>query len=301
MELFTLGIGNYTENDVQQAARAFTGYRIDPRDETFRYAPYQHDDGVKTFLGQTGPFTGDDVIDIILRQEACSEFIARKLWTFYAYEDPSPALVDSLASNFRQTSYEIRPLMSAIFRSAEFYSPDAVRTQIKSPVQWIVQTSKVLDTPLAGPQVTVNALRQLGQIPFAPPNVKGWDGGRSWITTSTLLYRYNMANFAVGNGPLHIERLRRVVPSANHPGPPQAFDVQNYNGPDLAKVIPESVRTDPKRLVAYLCFRLYQDPLTPRDTETFIKYVSDHGPSPDDKTLRELLHLMMGTPQYQLT
>jgi uncharacterized protein (DUF1800 family) len=300
MELFTLGIGNYTENDVQQAARAFTGYRIDPRDETFRYAPYQHDDGVKQFLGQTGPFTGDDAIDIILQQAACSRFIAKKLWTFYAYEDPSPALVEALASNFRQTSYEIRPLLSTIFRSQEFYSPDAVRTQIKSPVQWIVQTSKVLETPLAGPQITINSLRQLGQVPFAPPNVKGWDGGRSWITTSTLLYRYNMANFALGNGPLHIERLHRIA-GGNNTAAPVAYDVRNYNGPDLARVVPPAVRDDPKRLVAYLCFRLYQDPLTPRDTQTFVKYVSDHGPNLTDDTLRELLHLMMSTPEYQLT
>ncbi len=82
-------------------------------------------------------------------------------------------------ANFRQTDYEIRPLMSAIFRSAEFYSPEAVRTQIKSPVQWVVQTGKVLETGMARPQITINALRQLGQIPFAPPNVKGWDGGRA--------------------------------------------------------------------------------------------------------------------------
>jgi hypothetical protein len=166
-------------------------------------------------------------------------------------------------------------------------------------VQWVVQTSKVLETRLPGPQITVNALRQLGQVPFAPPNVKGWDGGKAWITTSTLLYRYNMANFAVGNGPLRIERLRRVVNPKAVRG--NGFDVQNFEGPDLAKVVPQQVRGDPKRLVAYLCFRLFQDPLTPRDTETFVKYVSDHGPNPDDDDLRELLHLMMSTPQYQLT
>jgi uncharacterized protein (DUF1800 family) len=299
MELFTLGIGNYTEEDVQQAARAFTGYRIDPRDESFRYAPFQHDGGEKHFLGQSGPFSGDDIIDIILQQPACAKFIARKLWEFYAYSDPAPALVDQLAWNFRQGNYEIRPLISTILRSQEFYSADAVRTQIKSPVQWVVQTSKVLETGMPRPQITVNALRQLGQIPFAPPNVKGWDGGRAWITTSTLLYRYNMANFAVGNGPLRIERLRRIANPQNPAG--AAFDVQNYNGPDLAKIIPQQVRADPRRLVAYLCFRLYQDPLSPRDTETFVKYVSDHGPNPTDDTLRELLHLMMSTPQYQLT
>ena len=298
MELFTLGIGNYTEQDVQQGARAFTGYKIDPRDETFRYAPFQHDDGVKQFLGKSGAFSGDDAIDIILQQPACAKFIAKKIWEFYAYQDPRPALAEALAWNFRLSSYEIRPLMNTILRSAEFYSPDAVRTQIKSPVQWVVQTSKVLETPLARPRVTINALRQLGQVPFAPPNVKGWDGGRAWITTSTLLYRYNMANFAVGNGPLRIEQVRRVANTDKSPNRP-SFDAMNYQGPDLTKIVPAQVRSDPKRLVAYLCFRLFQDPLTPRDTETFMKYVTDHGT--DDATLRELLHLMMSTPQYQLT
>jgi uncharacterized protein (DUF1800 family) len=300
MELFTLGIGNYTENDVQEGAKAFTGYRIDPRDETFRYAPFQHDDGNKTFLGKTGPFTGDDVLDIILAQPACARFISKKLWTFYAYEDPDPGIVDTLAANFRGSSYEIRPLMDHIFRSAAFYSPDAVRTQVKSPVQWVVQTSKLLETPMARPMVTLNALRQLGQVPFAPPNVKGWDGNRAWITTSTLLYRYNMANFAVGNGTLHVEPVKRVAAADKNPAR-TSYDVPNYNGPDLAKVVPAVVRTDPHRLVDYLCFRLYQDPLTPHDKATFVKYVSDRGPSPSDQTLRELLHLMMSTPQYQLT
>jgi hypothetical protein len=300
MELFTLGIGNYTENDVQQGAKAFTGYRIDPRDETFRYAPFQHDDGDKTFLGHTGPFTGDDVLDIILEQPACAKFIAKKLWTFYVYEDPDPPVVEDLAENFRRTNYEIRPLMNEIFRSAEFYSADAVRTQIKSPVQWVIQTSKLLETNLPRPQITMNALTELGQIPFAPPNVKGWDGGRAWITTSTLLYRYNMANFAVGNGPLRIQRMNRLQ-GVNNPHANNVIDVDNYQGPDFAKIIPQQVRNDPKRLVAYLCFRLYQDPLTPRDTETFINYIGGKGPNPSDAALRELLHLMMSTPQYQLT
>jgi len=175
-----------------------------------------------------------------------------------------------------------------------------MRTQCKSPVQWVVETSKVLETAMNRPQITVNALRELGQIPFAPPNVKGWDGGRSWITTSTLLYRYNMANFAVGTGPLQIERVGRLA-NTNNSGKAAAIQVQNYQTPDLAKVIPQEVRGDPKRLIAYLCFRLYQDPLTPRDTETFVKFVSGRGTNPDDNTLRELLHLMMSTPQYQLT
>jgi uncharacterized protein (DUF1800 family) len=302
MELFTLGIGNYTENDVQQAARAFTGYRLNPTDEAFRYAPFQHDDGDKTFLGHTGPFDGDDIIDIILDQPACAQFISKKLWTFYAYEDPDPALVEALASRLRDGNYETRPLMNTLFRSAEFYSPDAVRTQIKSPVQWMIQTGKILEIPLPGPQISLNALRELGQIPFAPPNVKGWDGGRAWITTSTLLYRYNMANYAVGNGPLQIQIQRRVAVQNNAgKGNRHDFNVMNYQGPDFAKIIPQQVRSDPNRLVEYLCFRLYQDPLTPRDTTEFVQYVKDHGGNLGDESMRELFHLMMSTPQYQLT
>ena len=298
MELFTLGIGNYTEPDIQEAARAFTGYRIDPTDETFRFGPFQSDQGQKKFLGKTGPFNGDDIIDIILAQPACARFIAKKLWTFYAYEDPGQGLVDALAWNFSESRYDIRSLMNTIYRSAAFYSKDAIRTQIKSPVQWVIQTSKVLDTSITQPRIAINALRELGQMPFAPPNVKGWDGGKSWITTSTLLYRYNLANFVVGAGTLHVQAPRLVL---NPNRPNGAIDVRNADIPDLTKVVPAAVRNDPKRLVDYLCFRLYQDPLTARDTATFVKYVADHGPNPDDPTLRELLHLMMSTPQYQLT
>jgi hypothetical protein len=111
-----------------------------------------------------------------------------------------------------------------------------------------------------------------------------------------------MANFAVGNGPLRIEPLRRVAnANAAAQGNGNGFDVQNFDGPDFSKIIPREVRNDPRRLVDYLCFRLYQDPLSPRDTETFVKYVSDHGTDLNDNAMRELLHLMMSTPQYQLT
>ncbi|HEX4086612.1 MAG TPA: DUF1800 domain-containing protein [Chthoniobacteraceae bacterium] len=299
MELFTLGIGNYVEKDIQESARAYTGYRIDPRDEAFRYVPFQHDDGEKHFLGKTGAFDGDDIIDIILAQPACAKFIGKKLWTFYAYEDPAPGMVDALAYELRNANYELRPLMGSVFRSAEFYSANSMRNQIKSPIQWMIETSKVLEVGLPGPRVAINALRQLGQVPFAPPNVKGWDGGRAWITTSTLLYRYNMANFAVANGALHVDPVGRLAGNKTSARP--GFDVSNFNGPDFTKIIPQEVRDDPKRLVDYLCFRLYQDPLSPGDTATFVKYVSERGPAPNNQTLRELLHLMMSTPQYQLT
>ncbi len=211
MELFTLGIGNYTEEDIAQSARAFTGYRMDPRDESFHYAPFQHDDTEKKFFGKTGNFGGDDIINLILQKPQCAQYITKKIWEFYAYEDPQPTLVNVLAARFQQHNYEIKPLMNEMFRSAEFYSPDAIRTQIKSPVQWVVQTVKILQTDLPRGPIVANMLRQLGQVPFVPPSVKGWDGGKAWITTSTLLLRYNLANFAIGNGPINVQRMRKVA------------------------------------------------------------------------------------------
>jgi uncharacterized protein (DUF1800 family) len=301
MELFTLGIGNYTEEDIQQAARAFTGYKINPVNETFRWAPFQNDDGEKKFFGKTGPFSGDDIINMILEKPACAKFISKKIWEFFAFEDPKPALVDQVAASFRGHNYAIKPLMNEIFRSAEFYSPDAIRTQIKSPVQWIVQTARILETDLPKPFVVANSLRQLGQVPFAPPSVKGWDGGKAWITTSTLLLRYNLANFAVGNGPMNVERGRRVAglnKNANRPG----VQVENGSALDFAKIAPQELRSEPKRLVEYVCFRLFQDPLTPRETEKFVNYLEERKANGiDDETIRDLLHLMMSTPQFQLT
>ncbi len=200
MELFTLGEGNYSEKDVTEGARAFTGYRINPPDETFRLAERDHDAGPKQFLGRTGNFDGDGAIDIILDQPACARFIARKLWTFFASEHPSPALVDALAATLRSNRYEVRPALHQMFTSAEFYAPEVIRSQIKSPVQWMVQTARVFNGELPPPVQVFGALRSMGQMPFVPPSVKGWDGGKAWISTSTLLFRYNFAQ-AMLRGP----------------------------------------------------------------------------------------------------
>jgi uncharacterized protein (DUF1800 family) len=294
MELFTLGIGNYTEEDVKQAARAFTGYKLNPVDESFRFAPLQHDDGEKIFLGARGVFSGDDIIDRILQQPDCARFISAKLWKFFTSDEPKPAVVDTLATSLRGHKYEIRPLMREIFHSAEFYSPETIRTQVKSPVQWLVQSVKILETELPPPQVAANALRQLGQVPFAPPNVKGWDGGRAWITTSTLLLRYNFANFVVGKGPL---RMRK----AGKPDRGPDFDVNPQTQMDLAKIAPPELRVNPKALVAKLAMRLFQSPLSARDTEPFTSFLQQKQPDTSDETVQELLHLMMSTPQFQLT
>jgi uncharacterized protein (DUF1800 family) len=193
MELFTLGEGHYTEDDVKAAARSFTGYRVAGPAEEFRFVAAQFDPSDKTFLGKTGPWHGDQVIDIILSQPQCAKFIAAKIWRFFAYEDPAPPLADALADQLLRCNYELKPFMKIVLSSQEFFSSQARNSIIKSPVQFLVQGQRTLGLPLPSGQSLVFIYRQLGQTPFYPPNVKGWDGGKSWISTATLAYRYDLA------------------------------------------------------------------------------------------------------------
>jgi uncharacterized protein (DUF1800 family) len=148
MELFTVGIGNYTEEDIRASACAFTGYRIDYTTQQFRFAPMQQDLSPKTFMGRTGSLNGDNIIDILIQKPACAQLIGRKLWRFFVEDEPSQEIVDQIASRIRAHNFEMRPVLREIFSSAEFYSERAIQTQIKGPVQYIVQASKLLETEL---------------------------------------------------------------------------------------------------------------------------------------------------------
>jgi uncharacterized protein (DUF1800 family) len=303
MELFTVGIGNYSEQDIRESARAFTGYRLDMTIQQFRFAPFQQDKGTKTFMGRTGALSGDDIIDTLLRQPACAQFIGRKLWRFFVEDDPSPQIVDAVASRIRAHNYEMRPVLREIFSSTEFYSDRAMRTQIKSPVQYLLQTAKLLDTPLPSPLVSQNAMRQMGQILFAPPNVKGWDGGKAWITTSTLLFRYNFANYLINGDAMLPANAGRRPPGAG-PGFRQAnasTEEIRRDPVDIGKLVPADLRGKPRELVDLLSRHLFQSSAPQKEAETFVKYLEARKPDTSDETMRGLLHLMMSTPQFQLT
>lgn len=207
MELFSLGEGNYTEQDIKQAAKALTGYHV--RDNDFLMRDGQHDGSAKTVLGETDTFNGDDLAQLLLDQQACSEFIAYKLVRhFVADIDGWPSSVPSpLASMTRQiaqllwqNNYDLKPVLAALFQSRFFYSEALVGKQIKSPTQLIVGTARMLHTP-GPPARSLNDLdsgmRQMGQQLFDPPSVAGWDGGRSWINTSTLFTRQNTCAYMI--------------------------------------------------------------------------------------------------------
>jgi hypothetical protein len=192
MELFTMGVGNYTEKDIREAARAFTGWNY--VDLKFVENKDQHDDGEKTFLGKTGRFDGVEVIDIIMQHPATADYIAGKIYRYFVRQELSPELQKQLGAVLRQSHYEIRPLLEKIFLSRDFYSPASVGTQIKGPVQFAVSAYRKLGLQhVPGVPDFNSATNALGQQLFSPPTVAGWAGGRSWITPGLLLERGNFA------------------------------------------------------------------------------------------------------------
>jgi uncharacterized protein (DUF1800 family) len=196
MELFTMGVGNYTESDIREAARAFTGWVDD--DLRFKVDPAKHDDGEKTFLGRTGNFDGVDILNIILDQKVTANYIAGKIYRFFVRDDLSRPLQERLGAIFRDNNYEIAPLLRTIFLSKDFYSPPSVGTRIKGPVELIVSTYRKLGVrELPGIPDFNAASGELGQVLLNPPTVAGWAQGRAWITPGTLLGRGNFARQVV--------------------------------------------------------------------------------------------------------
>ncbi len=188
MELFTMGRGHYTEKDVKEAARAFTGWGADIRGEfVFRYA--QHDRGEKSILGQRGAWDGDDVLNILLAQRQTAIFITRKICRFFVNDHPDDAKVDWLANRFYQNHYDIKALMEDIFSSDWFYEEPNIGCRIKSPVELLVGIRRMLPMHIENEESQLIAQKLLGQVLFYPPNVAGWPGGTSWIDSSSLMFR----------------------------------------------------------------------------------------------------------------
>ncbi|MEM7251585.1 MAG: DUF1800 domain-containing protein [Pseudomonadota bacterium] len=192
MELFTMGVEQYQEHDIREAARAFTGWNYQGLD--FVLNQDDHDVGEKEFLGHRGAFTGDDIIELILREPVTAEFLTAKIYRYFVHEDPDPATITAFAEILRGNNYELRPLLRAIFSSRDFYSDRARASRIKGPVEFVVSTYKGLGlTRIPGVPDFNRATAALGQRLFHPPTVAGWAEGRSWITPGLLIARGNFA------------------------------------------------------------------------------------------------------------
>jgi uncharacterized protein (DUF1800 family) len=197
MELFTIGIGNYSEQDIREAARAFTGWF--QRDGQFTFAANQHDTGAKTVLGHTGNWDGTDIVDILVRQPSNGPFIAGKLWKFFAYHDPEPEVVDDIAQVFTSSGWDIRATMRAIFTHPAFFSDRAYHAQVKSPLELVIGFMRSME----GTTDAMNfqgVLTAMGQTPLNPPDVNGWPGGADWISTTALIWRYNFISLVLRAG-----------------------------------------------------------------------------------------------------
>lgn len=188
MELFTLGRGNYTETDVKEAARAFTGWNLGV-DGAFMFRPRLHDASSKTILGATGNFKGDDVIDILLKNPQTANFVCKKLYKFFVNENVDDAKVKFLADRFYKNNYDIKKLLEDIFTSDWFYAQQNIGAKIKSPIELLAGIRRYIPMVMDNDEVQLMFQKVLGQILFYPPNVAGWPGGKSWIDSSTLMVR----------------------------------------------------------------------------------------------------------------
>lgn len=192
-ELFTLGEGHYTERDIQEAARAFTGWHVAlHQGGLFTFNRRQHDDGVKEVLGRTGRFDGDDILALTLEEPACAPYVTAKLWREFVSDDPDPREVARLAALFRHHDYQLAPLLRELLTLPQFWSPETRGVLVKSPVELLVGTMRLLAGPITDTTILAQYGKRLGQDLFDPPNVKGWPGGTRWITSATLLDRWQL-------------------------------------------------------------------------------------------------------------
>ncbi len=301
MELFTLGEGHYTEKDIQESARAYTGWSLGPGRQGYQYRPIFHDNGIKTFLGQTGNFDGDACLKILSEQEQTSKFIAWKLWRFFV-QDPAPdESVDALATVMRNNHMDLKEAMRTLFMSQAFYSRDVIRTQVKSPVQWLVSALRELQSPVPSAPLTLVMLNSLGQNLFEPPNVKGWDGGFAWITTSNLLNRQNFASALVEGTKVNVPSLNGTAKGVQR--------ILNQTGDvalppiSVAGMFSKGELQDPDKFVQALEGRFLNGQLAPSARQTLHDFAQLKLSTPpmQDDDIRKALRLMLSTPDYQLT
>ena len=189
MELFTLGEGRYSEQDVKEAARAFTGWSLDRETGVFVFRPRLHDDGTKVVLARSGRLDGDAVLDILLARPETAEFVTAKLWREFVSPDPDPADVARIARRFRESNYDIKVAVRELLVSDAFYAPGNRGVLVKAPVELVVGTLRQLDLKPGTALPFAVAAAGMGQNLMSPPNVKGWPGGETWINTTTLLAR----------------------------------------------------------------------------------------------------------------
>ncbi|MBL9136657.1 MAG: DUF1800 domain-containing protein [Verrucomicrobiales bacterium] len=301
LELFSLGEGHYTERDVTEAARSLTGLSLDRARHEFVWRPAVHDDGPKEFLGATGRWGPEDIIERIVAHPESSPFIVDKLWRFFAEESPEPEVLQALTTVFRESGHEFRPMLRVMFLSEAFYTPRRMRSQIKSPVQWLVMAVRQLERRTPQSEAVLAVLRDLGQELFAPPNVKGWDGGVAWINTATLARRMQLSAVLVKGraglpemvGGARGEQMRMRWRRRSGTGGATTGSVE------VDRLFEAEDRKSRERLVAALAERFLQSPFRSVLEERVREALGDDEP-PAPGAILNAIQTILASTDYQL-
>jgi uncharacterized protein (DUF1800 family) len=291
MELFTMGVNNYTQRDVSEAARALTGWIVNGLQAAL--VQRRFDAGTKTILGRTGAFNDTNVVDILFDQWQTAMFLCRKLYRTFVYQEPDEAVVAELADTLRENQYEIRPVLRKLLLSAHFFDETTRGSLIRSPIDLVVGTARMLSVTQASPVYLTGYAALLDQTLLDPPNVAGWPGYRSWVSTTTLPNRQVFVDEVLDGRPRAMYRQTFTFPAADVLG--------------LARSLPAP--NDAVALIKDLSETLFGIPIDEAQQKTFLDAllqgaavydwtISD--PRAGDR-LKALVRMMMKLPEYQLT
>tara|TARA_Y100000588_G_scaffold393433_1_gene509438 strand:+ start:3980 stop:5464 length:1485 start_codon:yes stop_codon:yes gene_type:complete len=287
MELFTLGEGNYTENDIKQGARALTGYSF--YDNEFQFMDHEHDEKPKRILGISGTLNGEDFVRILLKQKACAAFVCYKLYKHFVADIPdqmpreSRSVILQMARSLRATDYRIAPVLKKLFMSRHFYDTAIVGSKIKSPLQLIAGTIRMLGTPVRDMSLLIDAAGTMGQTLFNPPSVAGWSGGNTWINTSTLFIRQNLATYLItGKLPYLDGWTRRQL---------------DYDPTFLTEGVSNR---SPEALIDHLIKILIAGPIPAQRRTQLLAFVNERDGQIKKDRMIGLLMLITAMPEYQL-
>lgn len=294
MELFSLGEGNYSESDIKEGARALTGYSFEHNSFVFRKE--RHDEGTKSILGRNGVRDGEGFIDAILGRRESAQFIALKLYRAFVNDLPAEgdarrgviALVKQLAGMIESAKFELRPMLRTLLLSEHFYDAANRLAHVKSPVELVVGMARSLGAPVRDLGIVIDALDLMGQNVFYPPSVKGWDGGRSWINTSTLFVRQNIANFLLtGKLPKGYDR---EAGTERHDARPLMMEAsERLDGREK----------DAEALAPFLVTFCLGRPLAPARQSIVTEYLRSFA-KVDDQSVARTLALICALPEYQV-
>jgi uncharacterized protein (DUF1800 family) len=323
MELFSLGVGHYTEADIREAARAFTGWHTDGDDKYFFDVRY-HDDGAKTVLDRTGKLKGEDVIDILLGRADTAQFIVKKLYTYLVSENQSPParFLEPLAESFRKSDYDIAALVRTMLSSRHFFSEYAYQQRIKCPVELVLGAIReTADVPALAEKkskeerawldVVAKRIDGMGQVLFAPPNVKGWPGGQTWLNTSTVLARQNFAQ-ALAMATIWTEPplsqpqpFQRDVEPTLPPGAKRPVRPEEPPPPkeqDPARIVKAENATAPEEVVRVLLDVYLPGGVAESARKRLVAFVADGSPKDAalDRRVRETVHAILSMSEYQM-